>query len=699
MDPFMSDMAGRAGGSAIAKVGTSIIEKLAGKAADVIKDRLAQVDLWSEYERKYVDRYGKVKLTLSGMREAVPLEQIYTGVRFLDRLSIGQFASIEALEKGFRKKSRRFGRQDCLPQDGITVANQHPLLMVLGGPGAGKSAYLRRVGLEALRGRESQFQHECIPVILELSQFDGDLDKTPVDIKAAIANEFSHVGFDFSAEFVEEALQQGKLLILLDGLDEVPKANRDKVHQAIQDFVCRYDKKHQSNRFIASCRVAAFRRGFIGFIDIELADFDDEQIQNFVNNWFQEPLSETSKTAERCWNLLNESSYRCAKELAQTPLLLVFLCSIYGRTQSFPNNRVVLYQKILDIFLEQWADEKMTHREPVYASLNTELEKILLTQIAYHGFVEDRLFFTRTELIDYVQNFLEDSVDKPKYLDGKAILNAIAIQQGILVERAENIYSFSHLSIQEYLIAQHLSQNGTLLREVVEQRLTELRWKEVFLMVSSLLPKADLLLEQMAAQQKLSTPKLQAFLSWANRVTTDSATPIASLAKQVFAICFVLALGSNRDARYSIPLTFAFSLANELGFKVNLVSVSIFAIARNLDLVLNLAHNCIGVFNTSVNATHFVPELEKFKNQVPDYPYLGLRKDIIDDHLLQVCCEGLALERELINLSGKELHTLTNHFYICELMILCKDSGASVSLDVWKSIENAMVMPIPENES
>jgi mRNA interferase RelE/StbE len=38
----------------------------------------------------------------------------------------------------------------------------------------------------------------------------------------------------------------------------------------------------------------------------------------------------------------------------------------------------------------------------------------------------------------------------------------------------------------------------------------------------------------------------------------------------------------------------------------------------------DLAHNCIGVFNTSFNATHFVPELEKFKNQVPDYPYLGL---------------------------------------------------------------------------
>jgi predicted NACHT family NTPase len=381
MDPFMTNMASRAGGSAIAKVGASIIEKLASKAADVIKDRLAQVDLWSEYERKYIDRYGKVKLTLSGMREAVPLEQIYTGVRFLDGLSIGRFASIEALEQGFREKPRQFRQQDCLPQDGLAVANNHQFLMVLGGPGAGKSTYLRRVGLEALRVKESQFQHECIPVMLELKRFDGE----QVDIKAAIAEEFSHVGFDFSAEFVEEALQQGKLLVLLDGLDEVPKANQDKVCQAIQDFVSRYNKKHQGNRFIASCRIAAPRSGFTGFTDIELADFDNEQIQQFIDNWFQEERDQASKIAEKCWNLLNNDSYESAKELAQTPLLLTFLCVVYDRTQSFPANRAALYRKALDILLEEWAAEKRIQHEPIYARLNTELEKVLLAEIAYQG--------------------------------------------------------------------------------------------------------------------------------------------------------------------------------------------------------------------------------------------------------------------------------------------------------------------------
>ncbi|MGB8698333.1 MAG: hypothetical protein WCD18_02865, partial [Thermosynechococcaceae cyanobacterium] len=128
----MSELGDKAAASALAKIGVSIVEKVAGAAGRKIKDQLLEFDLWSEYERKYTERYGKVKLTFSGMREAVPLEQIYTGVRFLDGLSRGRFASIEALEEGFREKPRRFQQQDCRPQDGMAVANDHPFLMVLG---------------------------------------------------------------------------------------------------------------------------------------------------------------------------------------------------------------------------------------------------------------------------------------------------------------------------------------------------------------------------------------------------------------------------------------------------------------------------------------------------------------------------------------------------------------------------------------
>lgn len=704
----MSDITSRAAGSAIAKVGTSIIEKLAGEATKVIKDRLAEVDLWSEYERKYIERYGKVKLTLSGMREGVPLEQIYTGVRFLDGLSIGQFASIEALEKGFREKPRRFRQQDCLPQDGMAVTNQYPLLMVLGGPGAGKSTYLRRVGLEALRVKDSQFQHECIPVMLELKQFDGE----QVDIQAAIAQEFSNVGFDFSAEFVEEALKQGKLLILLDGLDEVSKANQDRVHQAIQDFVSRYSQKHQSNRFIASCRIAAFRSGFTGFTDIELADFDDEQIQQFIKNWFQSALDQASKTAEKCWDLLNDNSYTPAKELAQTPLLLTFLCVVYDRTQSFPANRAALYRKALDILLEEWAAEKRIRHEPIYEGLNTELEKVLLAEIAYQGFVEDRLFFSQTELIGHIQKFLEDSADKPKYLDGKAVLTAIAVQQGILTERAEAIYSFSHLTVQEYLSAQYLSQNPTALAEVVARHLTEQRWREVLLLVPGLLPNADDLLKQMAivAQQKVVWPKLQALLHWAHQVTVDSDSSTLSPAKRVSVIFFSIDLAYALDP--TLAYTHSFALNLYYTYHARTIRTIDFDFGLPYTLESKIALNCAvthafasehatdlaseKIVNLVTKLPVLIQKLEELQPQIPDYNQPPAVLEAFAKRILQVWCSGLGLDRKLLNLSTSEGEALADYFYICELMIRCKESSVRVSREVWESTENAIAMPTTE---
>jgi predicted NACHT family NTPase len=127
---------------------------------------------------------------------------------------------------------------------------------------------------------------------------------------------------------------------LLDGLDEVPTDNQDKVIGQIQNFV----DQHDQNRFICSCRTAVYRHNFRRFNDVVMADFDDNQIQSFIYNWFQSDLDYKAGTAERCWELLQKEENKAAKELAQTPLLLTFLCLVYNRSQDLPKNRAVLYK-------------------------------------------------------------------------------------------------------------------------------------------------------------------------------------------------------------------------------------------------------------------------------------------------------------------------------------------------------------------
>ena len=91
------------------------------------------------------------------------------------------------------------------------------------------------------------------------------------------------------------ALKSGKLLILFDGLDEVPTVHVHNVILKIGDFVDQYSE----NRFIASCRIAAYKGGFTHFTEVEMADFDDAQIQAYINNWFDINARQVSAAARR----------------------------------------------------------------------------------------------------------------------------------------------------------------------------------------------------------------------------------------------------------------------------------------------------------------------------------------------------------------------------------------------------------------
>ncbi|HEY9648026.1 MAG TPA: hypothetical protein V6C88_16745, partial [Chroococcidiopsis sp.] len=127
------------------------LNKDIGKAAEQALFRASR-----QYVANYQERHGKLKVVCVRMDAPMELEDIYTPVRLLDRSDLQYFESREALETAFRKSGRRgFSVRSSQQQDGIDVTNQEPYLMVLGGPGVGKSTFLRKVGLEALKPQKA----------------------------------------------------------------------------------------------------------------------------------------------------------------------------------------------------------------------------------------------------------------------------------------------------------------------------------------------------------------------------------------------------------------------------------------------------------------------------------------------------------------------------------------------------------------
>jgi energy-coupling factor transporter ATP-binding protein EcfA2 len=663
-----------------------------------------------EYDKRYIKRHGILKAL--GMREPVQLESVYTAVQFLDEQAIRSFESIQNLEEAYRKANKRsFQQKDCEKQEGLKIANKKQYLMVLGQPGAGKSTFVRKIGLEALKDKKGEYQQNCIPVFIELKSFTS----TPIDIEKVIVEEFKICGFPYSEEFIAKALEQGKLLILLDGLDEVPTVNTNEVISQIQDFVDRHDK----NRFIVSCRTAAYLNNFKRFTDVKIADFDDTQIEQFIGNWFQSEVDKQAGTAQKCWELLQKPEYAAAKELAHTLLLLTFLCLIYDRSQNFPNNRSAIYKEALRILLQEWAAEKRIQKEEIYQGLSTELEESLLSEIAYTAFEADKLFFLQREVVEEIKTFLATNLNAPKHLDGEAVLKAIAVQQGILVERAEDVYSFSHLTLQEYLTAQYIADNN-LIEQLVTDHLSDERWREVFLLVAGLVRSKNgaddlLLLMEKEAQKYINTPKLQGLLQWADAATKGSEGDFKPVGKRALAIALPNAIAIANDiaiayaiaivlyaypyANIAIPYTITNAINNLIDNAIDNASAKGNTNADTIAYAIKFGQEFkkIKIFK-EVNWTELITQLEELQKQLPDADQPQQIHLAFLDRFLNTWCHALHLNPEIVKLSEEEAEALGDYLSANHLIIQCKAAAVRISAKTWEEIESRILL-VPENST
>ena len=496
------------------------------------------VDACRQYDKNYRERYGQVKVFSVGMRTPIPLDDIYVPVQ-LDQRMASQYKSPEEIEQAFQEKERQhFDSALDKPQKrqkrqkGTQVANNEQYLMLLGGPGAGKSTFLRKIGLEALKGK----QGKCIPVFLELKRFTED----QIDIEALIGKEFEMCGYPDPEQLTNTALKSGKLLILFDGLDEVPAANVDNVISRIGAFVDQYSQ----NRFIASCRIAAYSGGFSRFNEVEMAAFDDIQIDAYIKKWFgltpdqhQRQLDKEMKTTDQCWKTLNTSEHSATKELAKNPLLLTLLCMVYNRSQSFPRNRAALYEDALNIFLKEWAAEKRVNRgASITQYLDIADEKRMLSEIAKKNFDENRFFFTEDELIDQIQAFGARNANTRETFNAPKILETILVDQGLFVERVRGSYSFSHLTFQEYLTANYIVGDPRSIQDLVNQHLRDPQWREIFLLTAGLMRQADDLLVAIEAEaaKLINTDGIKSLLQWVKRKTDTKDDRYNRIVKRLF---------------------------------------------------------------------------------------------------------------------------------------------------------------------
>ena len=313
------------------------------------------------------------------------------------------------------------------------------------------------------------------------------------DLLTYIVREFDICEFPEATAFVESLLKQGSAVLLLDGLDEVPldRDGRQKAITTLTDFA----RKYSSTQIVLTCRIAATEYSFNQFDYFEIADFTEEQQLDFIGKWYCESRP-THELFQKQWKLAENGGLR---DLARTPLLLALLCLAFDETLAFPKRRVELYQEATNALLRKWDASRGIRRDHLYKSLSHIRREQLLSRLASITFFSGKVFFDKSIATKIIEDYLSHLPprDENRDSDGEDVLRSIEAQHGLLVERAMGIYSFSHLTIQEYFTAKHLVENAHsgVLDQKVGRHLFDDRWREVFLLVASLLDDADPLFE------------------------------------------------------------------------------------------------------------------------------------------------------------------------------------------------------------
>jgi hypothetical protein len=456
---------------------------ISDKALDAVNSRWKQV-AWHKSEEKYrrrlVDLHSSTKLL--GNPRPIRIDKIYTDVYVLNQITAYRRLHINK-DTGTLQESTGLPAQ-VKRQPLLEIVRDRTRVYVLGKPGAGKSTFLKKLCLLCCNGDIPR-----TPIFVSLKEwFD-----TEIALEEFICAEFKVCGFPEPAKFVNALLQEGPALLLLDGLDEIPPDNNSR-QKAITSLT-RLARQYPTIQIVLTCRIAAAEYSFDQFDYYEVADFTEEQQNDFVDKWYQHDAAALQHFSNQ-WHSGENYGLR---DLARTPLLLALLCLAFDETLSFPRRRVELYQEATNALLRKWDASRGIKRDALYRSLSHSRREQLLSRLAAKTFFDSQIFFPATEANRIIEDYLGNLPprDESRGTDASDLLRAMEAQHGLLVERAVGIYSFSHLTIHEYFTARYLIESSHLpdLRSVVHKHFFEDSWREVFLMVASILDDATPLFE------------------------------------------------------------------------------------------------------------------------------------------------------------------------------------------------------------
>ena len=372
-------------------------------------------------------------------------------------------------------------------------------VLVEGSPGIGKTTFCVKMAYDWASGkipRGHSFPEFNILLLLKCR----DIDK---DIRKAIKEQLFPEGYgDVKKElmdYMKDIRNQENVLIILDGLDELPKRAGDHVDRLLQ------------RRIFPFCYILATSRQEIGIEVRKCVDFDILlQIEGFtetdafeyIRKHFSRLGPEHLSNGERLIFAIQENSF--LHDLPNNPLNLLLLCVVFEDYEGeLPSRRTELYQIIVRCILRRFCAKNNLEAPQDNEALEKKFEQSLLAlgELAWKCLLEDRLSFREEELAKFEE----------MYPDLVARISGLVFKEASLKKiNPQHEYHFFHKTFVEHLAARYLAflllnKEVNILKEFqldFDKHIVG-KYRQVFLFLSGILgEEASILFSQIGEKLK-----------------------------------------------------------------------------------------------------------------------------------------------------------------------------------------------------
>ena len=397
-----------------------------------------------------------------------------------------------------------------------------PRFVVLGPPGSGKTTLEKYLAWQAANRQLSVSGRNLIPARIRLREWEAWVVK-PSDPESSLPEYLAERYKDrtpapTTAQW-REWLQQGEVLLLLDGLDEISgnQAFLMALKTALDTF--------KACPIVLTCRTVSFEQHRAlcpDFPVFTLAGLDENQRNAYIYAFPPQYPDHYNP------NALSEQLTRTPQmhPLAANPLLLSIICFVIDNDDphgvKLPARRGELYANAIEKLLDPRQHPR--RQEITYPGGKSDLPLIrkhrILEYVAFMLFVgierQQQLTFSEESLVRAITKAVEREgyrADPASVAD--TLLFDLIQNSGILRGDARQGYFFLYLTVQEFLTAAYLArlvhkgkkgwetefrirQKTVTIRELVDKKAWDPRWQEVMTLLAGQLDNPAPLLEMLS---------------------------------------------------------------------------------------------------------------------------------------------------------------------------------------------------------